>query len=255
MRSSLRALMPLKALTRRFNGPLNLRRNQFPLDSASAPSKLLLLRSPFSARFLCTSSSGSSGVSGLEEAIADLKRQVEETGLTPSPEAVREIEEKFGVSLKITGGGASGGGTTEQSSQEGDDLLLEEPKEEGTLLSPLGESSSLGRIAPTMMIAFTCNVCGLRQSKSMSKKSYEEGVVLITCDGCKNRHLIADNLGWFGNPGANVESILQEKGIDVRKFQEEGELQLTEEDLADLELGKAHAEQRQAQRDAKNMEK
>ena len=80
-----------------------------------------------------------------------------------------------------------------------------------------------------MIIAFTCSVCGLRQvrpndrlfrltkdgglpqSKSMSKRSYEQGVVLITCDGCKNRHLIADNLGWFGEEGANVESILQEK--------------------------------------------
>ena len=30
-----------------------------------------------------------------------------------------------------------------------------------------------------------------------SKHSYEKGVVIIQCDGCKGNHLIADNFGWF----------------------------------------------------------
>jgi protein import protein ZIM17 len=48
----------------------------------------------------------------------------------------------------------------------------------------------------------------------MSKKSYEQGVVLITCDGCKKRHLIADNLGWFGPGRENIETILREQASD-----------------------------------------
>ena len=170
-----------------------------------------------------------------------LKRTIEKTGKPPSAEAMQEIEQRFGVSLK--------GRADEQHQPAEGTELLEEPKEEGTLISPTGEASSLGRIEPTMMIAFTCTVCDKRQGKSMSKKSYESGVVLITCDGCKNRHLIADNLGWFGDGNSNIETILAEKGVDVRKFQEEGEIQLTTEDVADLELSIAHADKRREQRE------
>ena len=56
---------------------------------------------------------------------------------------------------------------------------------------------SIGQLDSRMAIIFTCKVCNSRQTKTFSKKSYTEGVVIIQCDGCKNRHLIADNLGWF----------------------------------------------------------
>lgn len=47
---------------------------------------------------------------------------------------------------------------------------------------------------PEMMIAFTCKKCDTRSSHVMSKQAYTSGTVLITCPGCKNRHLIADHL-------------------------------------------------------------
>ncbi|KAJ2269452.1 hypothetical protein EV176_004603, partial [Coemansia sp. RSA 451] len=52
----------------------------------------------------------------------------------------------------------------------------------------------------------------------MSKNSYQNGVVLIQCDSCKNRHLIADNLGWFRDKNVNVEDLMQEKGEQVRQL-------------------------------------
>ncbi|XP_014606927.1 PREDICTED: uncharacterized protein C24H6.02c-like [Polistes canadensis] len=52
------------------------------------------------------------------------------------------------------------------------------------------------------------------------KLAYQKGVVIIRCDGCKNNHLIADNLGWFDDSkkGMNIEKILAQKGETVCKI-------------------------------------
>ncbi|KAI9477393.1 hypothetical protein IWW42_004656 [Coemansia sp. RSA 1085] len=69
-----------------------------------------------------------------------------------------------------------------------------------------------------LLIGFTCKVCSHRQHKTMSKNAYQKGVVLIQCDGCKNRHLIADNLGWFRDRNVNIEDLMREKGEQVRQL-------------------------------------
>ena len=61
---------------------------------------------------------------------------------------------------------------------------------------------AVGAIDPRMVIAFTCTNCDTHLVKTMSKKSYTQGVVLVRCDGCKSHHLIADHLGWFDDHGA-----------------------------------------------------
>ncbi|CAO3655331.1 unnamed protein product [Mucor hiemalis] len=67
-----------------------------------------------------------------------------------------------------------------------------------------------------MLIGFTCKVCEDRSHHVMSKHSYTKGVVLIQCPGCKNRHLIADNLGWFRDGKTTVEDLVKEKGEAIR---------------------------------------
>ncbi|KAJ1953832.1 hypothetical protein EC988_002768 [Linderina pennispora] len=73
-----------------------------------------------------------------------------------------------------------------------------------------------------MLIGFTCKVCKHRQYKTMAKQAYEKGVVLIQCDSCKNRHLIADNLGWFRDKSVNIEQIMKDKGESVRQMADAG---------------------------------
>lgn len=48
---------------------------------------------------------------------------------------------------------------------------------------------------PSYEMTFTCRVCKDRSSHRISKQGYHKGTILITCPGCKNRHLIADHLG------------------------------------------------------------
>ncbi len=55
----------------------------------------------------------------------------------------------------------------------------------------------VGKIEPRFRIQFTCKKCETRSEHEFTHKSYYEGVVITTCPGCKNHHLIADKLGYF----------------------------------------------------------
>ena len=77
----------------------------------------------------------------------------------------------------------------------------------------------LGKLQAKLKLMFTCKKCNYRSSKIISKVAYEKGVIIVRCDGCKNNHLIADNLGWFPEMRntRNIEKFLASKGETVRK--------------------------------------
>lgn len=76
-------------------------------------------------------------------------------------------------------------------------------------------SATIKGDAPQLMIAFTCKKCDTRSSHTFSKQAYTTGLVLIQCPGCKNRHLIADNLNIFRDNKVNLEDILKAQGESV----------------------------------------
>lgn len=81
-----------------------------------------------------------------------------------------------------------------------------------------------------LVMMFTCKVCNTRSMKTACRESYDKGVVVARCDGCNNLHLMADRLGWFGEPGS-VEEFLAARGEEVKKGSADT-LNLTLEDLA-----------------------
>ncbi|KAF8573764.1 zf-DNL-domain-containing protein, partial [Ramaria rubella] len=79
---------------------------------------------------------------------------------------------------------------------------------------------------PRLSLTFTCTVpdCSHRSTHEFSKASYEKGIVLVQCPNCKNRHLIADHLGWFKDheamKGGNlrtIEDLMRIKGEKVKR--------------------------------------
>lgn len=78
-------------------------------------------------------------------------------------------------------------------------------------------SVPLAQLDKKMQMMYTCKVCNTRNSQTISNQAYNEGVVIVRCSGCKNNHLVADNLGWFKDKKTNIEDILKEKGETVRR--------------------------------------
>lgn len=50
-----------------------------------------------------------------------------------------------------------------------------------------------------MALVSTCGKCQTPIRKTFSRLAYEKGVVLVTCPGCRVRHLVADHLGWLAD--------------------------------------------------------
>ncbi|KAG5684111.1 hypothetical protein PVAND_013356 [Polypedilum vanderplanki] len=66
-------------------------------------------------------------------------------------------------------------------------------------------------------LEFTCKKCTTRSAHFISQLAYKKGVVIVKCPGCKNNHLIADNLKWFRDENTNIEDLLREKGELLQK--------------------------------------
>ncbi|KAI0103246.1 hypothetical protein GGR51DRAFT_258443 [Nemania sp. FL0031] len=91
------------------------------------------------------------------------------------------------------------------------------------------------KLEPHYLLTFTCVPCAHRSTHTVSKQGYHNGSVLITCPGCRNRHVISDNLNIFGDRNITVEDLLREKGQLVKKgtLGEDGDIEFWQDDVTD----------------------
>ncbi|ROV96540.1 hypothetical protein VMCG_07758 [Cytospora schulzeri] len=84
---------------------------------------------------------------------------------------------------------------------------------------------------PSYELTFTCVPCGTRSAHNISKQGYHHGSVLIACPSCRNRHVISDHLGIFGNRKITVEDLMREKGMLVKRgtLGEDGDIEFWED--------------------------
>ncbi len=104
---------------------------------------------------------------------------------------------------------------------------------------PDDTQQELLKVPVKMILGFTCEVCKVRNQKTISKQAYQSGVVIVKCDGCANNHLIADNLGWFTDTKKhwNIEDIMALKGETVRKVSDEAHAwEVVEETVSQMKV-------------------
>ncbi|KAF8141954.1 DNL zinc finger-domain-containing protein [Boletus edulis] len=102
--------------------------------------------------------------------------------------------------------------------------LAKAPKSPLTRTPEISDHAQSDPQEPRLAIAFTCTAdgCNHRSAHTFTKRAYERGIVLIQCPSCENRHLIADNLGWFKDDTQdgrlkNIEDILRLRGEHVQR--------------------------------------
>ena len=112
---------------------------------------------------------------------------------------------------------------------QGDRPLSSEPKSQGSRPEPVGDKAYY-------QLSFTCKPCDHRSHHNISKQGYHKGSILITCPSCRNRHVISDHLGIFGDEKVTIEDIMKAKGELVKRgsLGEDGDIEFWPEETGEV---------------------
>jgi len=96
-----------------------------------------------------------------------------------------------------------------------------------------GDAKEVGFVSSRkFQLSYTCKICNTVNKHMINRIAYNNGVVIATCKGCKNKHMIADNLnyypGTFGGSTNNIEEYME-------KQQSEEMVQRVTKEVWDLE--------------------
>eukprot|EP01063_Lacrimia_lanifica_P017840 TRINITY_DN24824_c0_g1_i1.p2 TRINITY_DN24824_c0_g1~~TRINITY_DN24824_c0_g1_i1.p2 ORF type:complete len:189 (+),score=77.05 TRINITY_DN24824_c0_g1_i1:69-635(+) len=154
----------------------------------------------------------------------------------PSPPAAASIEEKI------------------SKQAEADPSLMHLENDGKTMGANSLGGSGVGPKGADLALMFECRVCKTTAMKQFSRHSYEHGVVLIECPGCKNKHIIADNLGWFSDMGENnnIEKQMKAEGqeLERRSVTPEQYKQILQGGIVDQETGELRPRDSEKAKDA-----
>ncbi|KAK7306978.1 hypothetical protein VNO77_39642 [Canavalia gladiata] len=73
-----------------------------------------------------------------------------------------------------------------------DSVTVPEPESEN---SEAGASIDLNLPRRSLLVQFTCDLCGERTKRLVNRLAYERGAVFVQCAGCLRHHKLVDNLG------------------------------------------------------------
>ncbi|RDA94402.1 hypothetical protein CP533_2264 [Ophiocordyceps camponoti-saundersi (nom. inval.)] len=102
------------------------------------------------------------------------------------------------------------------------------------------------------LLTFTCIPCDARTQHRVSKHGYHYGSVLITCPGCRNRHVISDHLRIFGDRDVTVEELMREKGRLVKRgtLGEDSDVEFWPEELSSTQTSSSSETQSDEQKNS-----
>lgn len=93
--------------------------------------------------------------------------------------------------------------------------LVEDTSETHPQSEPTGANIDIKLPRRSLLVQFTCNVCGERTKRLVNQLAYERGLIYVQCAGCLRHHKLVDNLGLMVeydlreeiNPDSNTDQV------------------------------------------------
>jgi len=94
----------------------------------------------------------------------------------------------------------------------GDDDSVTAPPQESHNSQP-DPTIDLNLPRRSLLVQFTCDLCGERTKRLVNRLAYERGAIFVQCAGCQRHHKLVDNLGLITEYDFR-ENMNTDSGVD-----------------------------------------